>query len=169
MAGSQTVSTPDQTAAPSSARSNDLLLIEVAKLQSDGEYIKRDLGELRTEMREIRADFKEFRGEVGAEIKTLRAEVAADSKALRTEVGNEFRLLRTEVSAKFDEFRADIGGLRDRMTRLEERVAHLPGKGVIAAVVTTAMVLIGGVTTIVPRLQILSAPAGAQQPPSAIR
>lgn len=35
------------------SRLSDILHVEVAKLQSDGEYIKRDLGELRTDMRDL--------------------------------------------------------------------------------------------------------------------
>jgi hypothetical protein len=35
-------------------RSSDILLTEVAKLQSDGEYTRRDLNELRTDMRDLR-------------------------------------------------------------------------------------------------------------------
>jgi hypothetical protein len=35
-------------------RASDILLTEVAKLQSDGEYARRDLTELRTDMRDLR-------------------------------------------------------------------------------------------------------------------
>jgi hypothetical protein len=35
-------------------RSSDILLVELAKIQSDGEYIKRDLTELRSDMRDMR-------------------------------------------------------------------------------------------------------------------
>jgi hypothetical protein len=30
------------------------MLVEIAKIQSDGEYIKRDLGEVRTDVRDVR-------------------------------------------------------------------------------------------------------------------
>ena len=76
-------------------RSSDILLVELAKLQSDGEYIKRDLGEVRTDMRD----------------------------------------------------------LRDRMSRLEVRVDHLPSKGFIVGVVMIALTLIGGLLTVAPKLQ----------------
>jgi hypothetical protein len=36
------------------SRSVDVVLIEIAKIQSDGEYLKRDLGEVRGDMRDIR-------------------------------------------------------------------------------------------------------------------
>lgn len=76
-------------------RHGDILLTEVAKLQTDGEYVKRDIGELRSDMRDV----------------------------------------------------------RDRLSRLEERVGHLPSKGFIVAVVTTALVILGGIITIAPKLQ----------------
>jgi hypothetical protein len=74
-----------------SGRDHDILHVEIAKIQSDGEYLKRDLGEMRTDMRDI----------------------------------------------------------RDRMATLEERVRHFPSK---VAVVTTALLIAGALTTIAPRL-----------------
>ena len=53
------------------------------------------------------------------------------------------------------ELRTDVRDVRDRLTRLEERVAHLPGKGFIIVVVTTALVIMGGLITIAPKLQAL--------------
>jgi hypothetical protein len=73
------------------------VLIEIVKLQSDSEYIKRDVAELRADTRDV----------------------------------------------------------RDRPARLEERIGHLPGKGFIVVVVTTALVTIGGLVTIAPKLQAL--------------
>ncbi|WP_024520879.1 DUF2730 family protein [Bradyrhizobium sp. Tv2a-2] len=35
-------------------RQSDIALVEIAKIQSDGEYIKRDLSELRSDMRDLR-------------------------------------------------------------------------------------------------------------------
>ena len=97
MAKTPTISASDEqrTASP---RSPGLALAEIAKLQSDAEYIKRDVSELRT----------------------------------------------------------DVCDVRDRLARLEERVLHLPGKGFIVVVVTTALVIIGGLVTIAPKLQALS-------------
>jgi hypothetical protein len=115
MAGNS-IGAPDQAAVAPTGRTSDLILIEVAKLQSDGEYLKRDLGEVRTDIREIRGELKDIRGEL-------------------------------------KDVRGEIGDVRERVIRLEERVAHLPGKGFIVAVVSTALVLVGGLTTIAPRLQ----------------
>jgi hypothetical protein len=56
------------------------------------------------------------------------------------------------IKGYLGEFRADIRDMRDRMARLEERVAHLPGKGFIVAVVTTALVIAGGFLTVAPKL-----------------
>jgi hypothetical protein len=39
---------------PRRPRDSDILLTEIAKIQTDGEYIKRDLGEVRTDMRDLR-------------------------------------------------------------------------------------------------------------------
>jgi hypothetical protein len=39
---------------PRPERASDILLTEVAKLQSDAEYAKRDLGETRADMRDLR-------------------------------------------------------------------------------------------------------------------
>ncbi|WP_295846497.1 hypothetical protein [Tardiphaga sp.] len=93
-----TISTPPEPcSAQPRSRSPDLTLAEIVKLQSDAEYIKRDVSELRTDFRDV----------------------------------------------------------RDRLARLEERVLHLPGKGFIVVVVTTALVIIGGLVTIAPKPQAL--------------
>jgi hypothetical protein len=39
---------------PPPSRSSDIFLVELAKLQSDGEHLKRDLGETRTDMKDVR-------------------------------------------------------------------------------------------------------------------
>jgi hypothetical protein len=80
---------------PPASRLADIALTEIAKLQNDGEYTRRDLGELKTDMRD----------------------------------------------------------LRDRMTRLEVRVDHLPSKGFIVVVAIAALTLIGGLLSISPKLQ----------------
>jgi hypothetical protein len=43
--------------------------------------------------------------------------------------------------------------MRDRMARLEVKVEHLPSKGFIVVVVTSALVIFGAVITIAPHLQ----------------
>ena len=78
------------------------MLTEVAKLQSDGEHLKRDLGETRLDMKDI----------------------------------------------------------RDRMTRLEVRVDHLPSKGFIVAALTIGVTVFSGIVTLIvtlaPKLQALT-------------
>ena len=94
---STTPPAPDPAATQPSAdrgRSLDALHTEVAKIQVDGDYTKKVLGELRADVRE----------------------------------------------------------LRDRMTKLEVRVEHLPSKGFIVLVVTTSLVIAGGLVTIAPKL-----------------
>ena len=63
------------------------------------------------------------------------------------------------------ETRGDVKDARDRLARLEERVSHLPGKGFIVAVVTSSLVIIGGLLTIAPKLQLAAgtAPAAASE------
>jgi hypothetical protein len=72
----------------------DVLQTELAKIQVDGDYTKRFLGELQ----------------------------------------------------------ADVRDMRDRMARLEVKVDHLPSKGFIVVVVTTFLVIAGGLVTIAPKL-----------------
>lgn len=79
------------------SRSADVVLVEIAKLQSDGEYLKRDLSETRADMRDI----------------------------------------------------------RDRMTRLEVRVDHLPTKGFIVTAVIASLTIVGALVAIAPKLQSL--------------
>ena len=70
----------------------------------------------------------------------------------------EFGKLQSDVEyIKRDvlELRTDSRDMRDRLARLEERVAHLPGKVFIVVVLTTALVIIGGLVTIAPKLQAL--------------
>jgi hypothetical protein len=55
VAKNPTITEPvDQGVGPPPSRPADIMLVEIAKIQSDGEYIKRDLGELRSDMRELR-------------------------------------------------------------------------------------------------------------------
>ena len=75
-------------------RTADIALVEIAKLQSDGEHTKATLGEVRTDMRDV----------------------------------------------------------RDRLIKLEVRVDHLPSKGFIVVVVTTALVILGGLITLAPKI-----------------
>lgn len=57
------------------------------------------------------------------------------------------------IKAYLAEHKTDIKDLRERMPRLEERVAHLPSKGFIIVVITTALVILGGFLTVMPKLQ----------------
>lgn len=50
-----TVQAPDPgVGQPPQLRSADIALVEIAKIQSDGEHLKRDLGETRTDMKDMR-------------------------------------------------------------------------------------------------------------------
>ena len=92
-----------------SNRSLDILQIELAKIQVDGDYTKKFLAELQTHATEM----------------------------------------------------------RDRMAKLEVKVDHLPSKGFIVAVVTSALVIFGAVITIAPHLQgFFSAPPNTFSAPN---
>lgn len=98
MARTPIISTPPEPGfTPPRVRSPDLALAEIAKPRSDAEYVKHDVAELRTDVRDV----------------------------------------------------------RDRLARLEERVLHLPAKGFIVVIVTTALLIIGDLVTIAPRLRAL--------------
>lgn len=63
------------------------------------------------------------------------------------------------------EVRADVKDARDRLTKLETNVGHLPGKGFIIVVVTSALIVGGGIASALFGLQsYLSRPA---PPPAA--
>jgi hypothetical protein len=50
------------------------------------------------------------------------------------------------------ELKTDMRDMRDRMSKLEVKVDHLPSKGFIVVVVTTFLVIAGGLMTIAPKL-----------------
>ena len=56
---------PDQGVGPPPSRPSDILLTELSKLQTDGEYIKRDLGETRADMKEVRDRLARLEERVG--------------------------------------------------------------------------------------------------------
>jgi chromosome segregation ATPase len=56
------------------------MIEQVAKLQSDLEYIKRDVAELKTDVREVRTEMREVR----AEMRDMRGELGN----MRGELGN---------------------------------------------------------------------------------
>lgn len=52
----KTVSQPPEQgqSQPPQSRSTDVMLTEIAKIQSDGEYLKRDLSETRSDIKDLR-------------------------------------------------------------------------------------------------------------------
>jgi hypothetical protein len=51
------------------------------------------------------------------------------------------------IKSLLGEVRADVKEVRDRLARLETNVSHLPGKGFIVAVVTSALIIGGAVAS----------------------
>jgi hypothetical protein len=57
MTTDQTVSQPSSPGVgppPADSRASEIVLIEIARLRSEGEHTQRDLGELRNDMRDLR-------------------------------------------------------------------------------------------------------------------
>jgi hypothetical protein len=57
-----------------------------------------------------------------------------------------------------NEMRTDVRAVRDRLAVLETNVSHLPGKGFIVGALATALAILGGLVTVIPKLQAISAP-----------
>ncbi len=79
--------------------------------------------EIRAEMKaghdELRGEMKAGRDESRAEMKAGRDESRAEMKAGHDELRGEVRAGREEFRAETNQIHADVGGLRERMARLE--------------------------------------------------
>lgn len=84
----------------------------LAKLESDVEYIKRDIGEIKGAVTKLvdtlSAEFTAVRGEMATQFTAVRGEMATEFKAVRAESAAEFKAVRAEV-------REDIQGVRVEM------------------------------------------------------
>jgi hypothetical protein len=110
-----------------------------------------------------------------ADIRTVQNAV----EKLTTEsniLGRDVVRLQTKQENVEDELklvRNDVKDARDRLGVLEERVRHLPSKGFIIVVVTSGLVIGGGIATIAPKLQewfgtapsVVAVPAHVVAPP----
>jgi hypothetical protein len=96
----------------------------VARIESDVEYIKRDIGELKTGVAALRA-------EVTGEFKAVRAE----SLALREAMHGEFRAVRAESLALHEAVHGEFRAVRAEM-RTDFRL-------LFAAVIVVALGLAG--------------------------
>ena len=76
-------------------------------------WTRADLGDLRTDMNELRS-------EIRADMNGLRSEIGADMNALRTG-------LRTDMNARFEEVNTRLDGLEEGQALLVERMARLEG------------------------------------------
>ncbi len=66
---------------------------------------KQDVGDVRTELRETRAELKH-------EIAELRSEVKHDIADLRSEVKHDFAQIRSEMTVMRSEFRSEVAQLK---------------------------------------------------------
>ncbi len=92
--------------------------IRIAVFQ--GVATKEDIGELRGEIGELRAELKkdiaELRTEMKADIGDLRAEMKADIAELRTEMKADIGDLRAEMKADIGDLRAEMEKVRADLT-----------------------------------------------------
>ena len=90
--------------------------------------------------------------------------------------GRSLDVLHTELAkiqvdgdytkAHLAELKSDMRDMRDRMSKLEVKVDHLPSKGFIVVVVTTFLVIAGGLMTIAPKLWSWAGTVTIGTPPS---
>lgn len=74
--------------------------------------------------------------------------------------GMEARVAKLETDVEYikrdvSQLAGDMRDVRDRMTRLETRVDHLPSKGFIVTCSSVTLVLLGALFTLAPKLQAL--------------
>lgn len=81
-----------------------MLDARVARLESDVEFIKRDITELKSDLRAFRAESTEDSKSVSAEFKLVRSEMSAEFKQVRSEMQDGFK----SVSEEFKQVRAEI-------------------------------------------------------------
>jgi uncharacterized membrane protein YdbT with pleckstrin-like domain len=79
-----------------------------------------------------------------------------------TKLQTQYEFVQRDVS----ETRTDMKDVRERLAKLETRVDHLPTKGFIVVVVTTALVIIGGLIAVAPKLQALAETVDAKSHPA---
>lgn len=66
------------------------MIEQVAKLGSDAEYIKRDVGELRTDMREIKLEFRELRDRQERDFRILFGAIIATAVGITSILARGF-------------------------------------------------------------------------------
>ena len=72
-----------------------------------------------TSHRHLRAEMKAFRDELRGEMKAGRDELRGEMKAGREEIRGEMKTGREESRGETSRIQAEVGGLRERMARLE--------------------------------------------------
>ena len=106
----------------------------LAKLESDVEYIKRDIGEIKGAVTKLvdtlSAEFTAVRGEMATQFTAVRGEMATEFKAVRAESAAEFKAVRAEV-------REDIQGVRVEM------------RWIIGITLTNLVGMVGGLLSLV--------------------
>ena len=59
----------------------------------------------------------------------------------------------SDLKADFREFRSDLRDTRERLIKVEEKIAHLPGKGFIVTTIVLALAVITGLLAFQSRIQ----------------
>ena len=94
----------------------DLLLLKVTDISTD-------VGQLKDEMREVKADISELKTDVG-QLKDEMREVKADISELKTDVGQLKDEMR-EVKADISELKTDVAQLQDEMAETKTNVFEI--------------------------------------------
>jgi len=93
-----------------SGRYGTAMIEQVAKMQSDIEYIKRDVAEMKTDMREMR-------NELSSGLSTVRNELGGGLSAVRNEFGSALSAVRNEFGSGLGEVRNEIREVRNHQER----------------------------------------------------
>ena len=72
-----------------------------------------------TSHRQLRGETRALRDELRAEMKADREELRGDMKADRDELRGDMKSDRNTLDGKLDDIRGELGGLRERMAKLE--------------------------------------------------
>ena len=72
-----------------------------------------------TSYRHLRAEMKAIRDEFRGEMKAIRDEFRGEMKAIRDEFRGEMKAVRDEFRGEMNQVHTEVGGLRERMAKLE--------------------------------------------------
>ena len=93
------------------------------------EVMSQRFDRVENDVKELRADMKEFREKVDSDMNGLREKVDSDIKGLREKVDSDIKGLREEIGSDMNGLRADMKELREEigsdMKELREKLDKL--------------------------------------------